>query len=226
MKTKLFSLILILVLSGSMAFAQRPAGSETSFAILGGVNFQNLNGQDSDGNQLENDLLVGFHAGLNVQIPVAPEFYFQPGLKFSTKGAKSVAGEFSGTYKLSYMEMPLNFVYKSLVGNGYFLLGFGPYVAYGIGGKATYEGGDASLETDIEFKNEVESDDPLDVIYLKPFDAGANLFFGYELQTGMFLQLNTQFGLLDIKPQDNRFDGDDQSSLKNTGYGFSLGYRF
>ncbi len=135
MKIKLFSLILILVLSGSVAFAQSPVGSETTFAILGGVNLQNLNGQDRDGNQLENDMLVGFHAGLNVQVPVAPEFYFQPGLMFSTKGAKNVAGDFSGTYKLSYIELPLNFVYKSLVGNGYFMLGFGPYLAYGIGAK-------------------------------------------------------------------------------------------
>ncbi len=209
-----------------MAFAQSYADSRTSFAILGGVNLQNLNGEDASGNKLDNDMLTGFHAGLNAQIPVAPEFYFQPGLMFSTKGAKSIEGELSGTYKLSYIEMPLNFVYKALVGNGYFLLGFGPYVAYGIGGKATYEGGDVSAETDIEFKKEVDSGDPLTTVYVKPFDAGANLFFGYELPSGLFLQLNTQLGLLDINPEDNRITGDNESTLKNTGYGLSLGFRF
>ena len=135
-------------------------------------------------------------------------------------------GDFPGPYKLSYVELPLNFVYKALVGNGYFLLGFGPYVAYGIGGKATYEGGAASVETDIEFKKEVDSGDPLTTVYMKPFDAGANLFFGYELPAGLFLQLNTQLGLLDIKPEDNRITGENNSTLKNTGYGLSLGYRF
>jgi hypothetical protein len=179
-----------------------------------------------NGDKLENDLLTGFHVGLNAQIPLAPEFFFQPGLMYSTKGAKMTEGDFSGTYKLSYIELPLNFVYKAVLGNGYFLLGFGPYVAYGVGGKATYEGGSLSVETDIEFKNEVESGDPLTTAYIKPFDAGANLFFGYELQTGLFLQLNTQLGLLDINPEDKRIPGDDESTLKNTGFGLSLGYRF
>jgi hypothetical protein len=226
MNTKRFSLILIFILSGSMAFAQGPVGSKTSFAVLGGVNLQNLNGKDMNGNKLENDMLVGFHAGVNLQLPVAPEFYFQPGLMFSTKGAKNIEGDLSGTYNLSYIELPLNFVYKAVVGNGYFMIGFGPYVAYGIGGKAIYEGGAASVETDIEFKKEVDSGDPLTTVYIKPFDAGANLFFGYELPAGLFLQLNTQLGLLDINPEDNRISGDNKSLLKNTGYGISLGYRF
>jgi hypothetical protein len=210
MITKLFSLIFMFILSGSMAFAQGPVGSKTSFAVLGGVNLQNLNGKDESGNKLENDMLIGFHAGVNLQLPVAPEFYFQPGLLFSTKGAKIS----TTSYKLSYIELPLNFVYKALVGNGYFMLGFGPYVAYGIGG------------TDIEFKKTVEAGDSDAIKYFKPFDAGANLFFGYELPAGLFLQLNTQLGLLDINPEDNRIAGDNESTLKNTGYGISLGYRF
>jgi len=217
MNTKQFSLILIFTLISSMVFAQGFTGSRTSFAILGGVNLQNLNGKDMSDNKLENDMITGFHAGVNAQIPVAPEFYFQPGLMFSTKGAKNV-GVLNSTYKLSYVELPLNFVYKALVGNGYFMLGFGPYVAYGIGGKEIYEVGGVSVETDIEFKNEVASGDPL-TTNVKPFDAGANLFFGYELPAGLFLQLNTQLGLLDIDPKDN-------STLKNTGYGLSLGFRF
>jgi hypothetical protein len=226
MKKRLFTMILIFTLTGSMAFAQGTGVSKTSFAVLGGVNLQNLNGKDMSGNKLENDMLIGFHAGVNIQLPVAPEFYFQPGLMFSTKGAKNTEGVLTNTYKLSYVELPLNFVYKAPVGSGYFMLGFGPYVAYGIGGKAIYEGGAATIENDIEFKKEVESGDPFTTVYVKPFDAGANLFFGYELPAGLFLQLNTQLGLLDINPEDSRITGDNKSILKNTGYGLSLGFRF
>ncbi len=210
MKTILFSLILIFTLAGSMAFAQGTSGSKTSFAILGGVNLQNLNGKDISGSKLENDLLIGYHAGFNVQIPIAPQFYIQPGLLLNTKGAKID----ETSYKLSYVELPLNFVYKAPVGSGYFMLGFGPYVAYGVGGKET------------EFKKTVESGDSDAIKYIKPFDAGANLFFGYELPAGLFFQLNTQLGLLDINPDDNRISVDDNASLRNTGYGVSLGYRF
>jgi hypothetical protein len=174
---------------------------------------QNLNGKDMSGNKLENDMIIGYHAGVNAQIPVAPEFYFQPGLMFKHKRGKNI-DPVKHHIKLSYVELPLNFVYKALVGNGYFMLGFGPYVAYGIGGK------------NIEFKKVIESGDSNAVEYFKPFDAGANLFFGYELLSGIFVQLNTQLGLLDIHPEDNRITNVDNTSVRNTGYGISLGYRF
>ena len=224
MKTRKISLILIFTLMVSMAMAQTGEIGRTSFAILGGVNFQNLNGEDNSGKKLENDLLIGYHAGVNIQIPVAPEFYFQPGLMFSTKGAESVS-LLTPTYKLSYVELPLNFVYKGQVGNGYFMVGVGPYVAYGIGGKAIYEVGSVKSESDVTFKNEVVLGDPLMAVYVKPFDAGGNIFFGYELAGGLFMQLNAQLGMLDIKP-DHYLNPDDSSTLKNTGYGVSLGYRF
>ncbi len=225
MKTKLFSLLIFFSFSATLAFSQGTVASKTSFAVLGGVNMQNLNGKDMAGNKLENDMIIGFHAGVNLQMPIAPEFYFQPGLMFATKGAKNTTGAIESTYKLSYVELPLNLVYKAVVGNGYFMLGFGPYLAYGIGGKAIYEGGAGTIESDIEFKSSIDSGDPLTTVYVKPFDAGANLFFGYELPAGIFLQLNTQLGLLDINPKDDRVT-DNKSLLKNTGYGISLGYRF
>jgi len=166
MKTRQVSLILIFTLLVSTAMAQSGEMGKTSFAVLGGVNFQNLNGEDNSGDKLENDLIIGYHFGVNAQIPVAPEFYFQPGLQFSTKGAKNTVSAVSSTYKLSYVELPLNFVYKALVGNGYFMVGLGPYVAYGVGGKASYEGGSLSSESDIKFKNEVVSGDPLTTVYV------------------------------------------------------------
>ena len=218
MKTRQISLILIFTLMVSMAMAQSGTNGKTSFAILGGVNFQNLNGEDNSGNKLENDLIIGYHAGVNIQIPVAPEFYFQPGLMYSTKGAEN-------TYKLSYVELPLNFVYKGLLGNGYFMVGLGPYVAYGISGKATnFEIGSITSESDITFKNDLEGlgENLLAHHYIKPLDAGGNIFFGYELAGGLFMQLNAQLGMLNIRP-DNYIDN---STLKNTGYGVSLGYRF
>lgn len=225
MKTRNVSLILILMLTGFCAMAQSDNTRKTAFAVLGGVNFQNLNGEDMSGDKLENDLIVGYHFGVNVQIPVAPEFYFQPGLLYTTKGAENTTGSIVNTYKLTYIEMPLNFVYKGQLGNGFFMVGLGPYVAYGIGGKSLYESGSASLETDIEYKNEVVLGDPLLTVYVKPIDAGGNIFFGYELAGGLFMQLNAQLGMINMTP-DHYLYPDDKSILKNTGYGVSLGYRF
>lgn len=179
-----------------------------SFGILGGINFQNLNGKLSGGDKLENDMLLGFHGGVNVQMPIAPEFYFQPGLMFAIKGAKNttiiLGSEITDEIKLNYIEVPLNLVYKGALGNGFFMLGFGPYLAYGISGKQVVHGNSLSYERGVDYN---------------AFDAGANIFAGFETAGGLFLQLDTQFGMLDIDPDEN-------STAKNTGFGLSLGYRF
>jgi len=225
MKTKLSFLTLIFIFATSLTFGQSAGDSKMSFGILGGVNFQNLNGEDGAGDKLKNDMVVGFHIGANVQIPIVPQFYFQPGLMFSTKGAKNSVGLLTDTYKLSYIELPLNFVYKAQLGSGYFMLGFGPYLAYGIGGKATFEGGPVTVESDIKFKNEVELSDLLTTVYFKPLDAGANIFFGYELPSGIFAQFNAQLGLININAK-LKGAPDDDATTKNTGFGISVGYRF
>ena len=122
MKTRLFSFALILALTAPLTMAQSTDNAKISFAILGGVNIQNLNGKDAAGDKLKNDLIIGYHAGVNIQIPVIPEFFFQPGLLYSLKGAKITEGSDTYKTKISYLELPLNFVYKALLGKGYFFL--------------------------------------------------------------------------------------------------------
>lgn len=191
MKTKLF------ILSAIFVLATVTINAQGGFGILGGVNFQNLNGKAFNGDKLENDMITGFHLGVNLQVPIAPEFYFQPGLLFSTKGAKTSVS----TIKLSYIELPLNLVYKGALGSGFVLVGFGPYAGYSIGSKGMTVYGE-----------------------LKAFDAGANIFAGYEMSGGLFFQLNAQYGMLKINPDTDI--SADKTAVKNTGFGLSLGYRF
>ena len=201
----------------------------TSFGLRGGVNFQNINGRDENDDKLENDLLTGFHIGVNAEIPIGVDFYFQPGLLYSLKGAKSqetlFGQSFNTTLKISYLELPLNFLYKPVLGNGHLILGFGPYVAFGVGGEATYEVGGSSSTEKVKFQKTVKSSDPNDVFYLRPMDAGANMLAGYEFSNKISFQLNAQLGLTKINPE---YEGvsNDQTSAKNTGFGLSLGYRF
>jgi hypothetical protein len=225
MMTRLLTIALALIFSASLVQAQSGEKGKISFGILGGVNFQNLTGKDHSGNKLENDLMIGYHAGFNVQMPIAPEFYFQAGLLYSLKGAKYTSVGLTSTTKVSYIELPLNLVYKGQLGNGYFMVGFGPYVGYGIGGKVTTTGGDVSLDTDVSFQNSVALSDPLLDTYFKTLDAGGNIFAGYEMSSGIFIQLNTQLGLVKVNPE-NAWFPNDKASIKHTGFGLSLGYRF
>jgi hypothetical protein len=230
MKRRIIILTTAMVLLMTITNAQKTTHSGgTTFGIRGGVNFQNINGKDQDGKKLSNDLVTRFNFGFNAEILVGTDFYFQPGLLFTTKGARNeqmILGQnIISTVNLSYLELPLNLIYKPALGTGRLLLGFGPYVALGIGGKVKHEEDGSNQQEDVKFKNTVKSSDANNVAYFKPLDAGANLLVGYEFNNRLSFQLNTQLGLTKINPE---YEGvvDDKSSFKNTGFGVSLGYRF
>jgi len=200
-----------------MASAQTTEG--TSFGFKAGVNFQNLTGKDVNGDKLDNKLKAGLALGVNAQIPVATDFYIQPGVEFNQKGAKSNDGNY--TASLSYIDIPVSLVYKPMLGTGRLILGFGPYVGFGVSGKV--KGGGSTA--DVKFDNDINiSDFNTGNAYFKRMDAGANFLAGYEMSSKLSLQLNAQLGLVKINPKIEEVPND-QSSVKNTGFGLSLGYR-
>lgn len=215
MKKTMMVLLLSLLVGGSTLFAQ-------GLGLRAGLNFQNLTGDGVE----DGKMAPRFNIGVDYEIAVAPDFYFAPGLLFATKGTKqeyeeslelfgeSIEVSFSDDITISYLEVPLNLVYKPMLGDGNLIVAFGPYLGYAVGGKVKWEesaeGATESGEDDLEFgsgDNEV-----------KAFDMGANLGFGYMFGGGLSLQFNTQLGLVSIS------NGDD--AIKNTGFGLSLGYRF
>ena len=228
MKTAKIILSTGLVLCAAL-FTQAQVKSPVTFGLRAGVNFQNINGKDFNDNKMSNDVLTGYHIGANVEIPIATDFYVQPGLLYTTKGATAdrdfIGQEADAKTKLSYLEVPVNFLYKPVLGSGKLLLGFGPYVAFGLGGKTSFEGAGQKVERDVKFQNTVSSTDPKNQSYYRKVDAGANLLFGYEFSNRLSAQLNAQLGLAKINPEYEYLSGD-KSAWKNTGFGVSVGYRF
>ena len=198
--------IVLLTVASFLAFGIT-AGAQ-GLGVNAGVNFFNQT-MKSNGNKVDDlKMLTGFHIGVDYEIGVAPDFYFAPGLQFSTKGTNV---DFVDTKAvLNYFEVPLNLVYKPLLGDGNLIVNFGPYLGYAISGK--YK--DDIADTDIEFGSD-DTDD------YKPFDMGANIGFGYQLGMGLSFKLNAQLGLINILP-----DGDSDNLIKNNGFAFSVGYRF
>jgi hypothetical protein len=219
-KTKMMKKVFITAIAGLICFAgftqeTTVTANSTTFGLRGGVNFQTINGKDFSGNDLDNGITTGINFGVNAEIPVGTGSYFQPGLLFSMKGAEQKNTD--NKTKISYIEIPLNFVYKPVLGTGNMLLGFGPYVAFGVGGKVDANG----VETDIDFVSDYEASNPSP--QLKRFDAGGNLLAGYEFANKFSFQLNAQLGLVNINPE---ISSSDKTKLRNTGFGVSLGYRF
>ncbi len=214
-------LLFALLLMSAAAFSQ-------GFGLRAGVNLQTINGKNFAGDKLENDMIIGFSGGVNYEISIAEGFYLQPGLNFALKGAKGtndfVIFETEVTSHISYLELPIHLLYKPELGSGKIIVGFGPYVAFGIGGKVKEEFEGLSEETDIIFTNKVDEDYDGDYP-VRPLDAGADVFFGYEFPFKLSVQFNAQLGLLNLWPEYEVAD-DDDTVFKNTGFGLSLGYRF
>lgn len=219
MKTTL--LLIGAILATNFAMAQSP----TKFGVKAGVNFQNITGKAIDGEKVKNDIKTGFVIGVDADIPVGIDFYVQPGVLFSTKGTS--LDDADAKVNLSYLEVPVNFLYKPSLGTGKMLLGFGPYVAYALGGKMNPESGSSKS---LKFENKVTAAEYTAALtngtaYAKRFDAGANFFAGYEFSNRLSFQLNAQLGLLNINPKISDYP-DDKSALKNTGFGITAGYKF
>lgn len=122
------------------------------------------------------------------------------------------------------MEIPAHFLYKPLLGNGHLILGFGPYLGVGLTGNAKLEFGGNTEDFDVEYTDKIDQSSSIDKAYVRRFDMGGNLFFGYELANGLYFQFNTQLGLTNIDPEVEGATSDDSKS-SHTGFGLSVGYR-
>lgn len=217
MKTKMLAVVMAAAIA-TTASAQKMTydAGKTTFGIRAGANMTTINGENANGEKWKNNLNTNFHAGVNAEIPVGTGSYIQPGVLFAMKGADWDNGS---ELRLNYIEVPVNFVYKPILGQGRMLLGFGPYAGIGVGGKMDMGNGN---EKKVEFTNEYQltNTNP----QLRRIDGGANFLAGYEFANNLSLQLNAQLGLINLAPEIN--GADNKSSYKNTGFGISAGYRF
>jgi len=215
--------------------ASNTTNAQTKVGIRAGLNSSNvlMEEENSDGNSTKS--IPGFHIGLTVDIPLAANFYLQPAVLYSSKGFKQTNNWFSGSdndikVTASYIEVPLNFIYKHKLASGNLLIGVGPYVGYGTGGKWKSEApvsiGDIRIDNygDVIFKKDGMDGEFGNYLYGKPWDFGANFLVGYKFWDKLTLQLNAQLGINELKPKVGGVPR--EGTLKNKGFGISVGYTF
>ena len=206
-----------LVSFGVFAQSKKYTATATTFGIAGGVNWNTINGKTATGDKLDYKMKTGFNGGINVEFPVTSGFYLQPGVEYRQKGADLKNGN---ELRISYIDIPVNFIYKPTLGAGSILLGFGPYVGFGMNGKLKAAN---STERKVVFKNTYSASEAEDIQF-KKLDAGANFIIGYECKSKLSVAVKAQLGLMNINP-DTNIPGD-KTRYRNTGFGLSLGYRF
>ncbi len=111
-----FLLTGFMLLVFSAMHAQKPAAF-----VKAGVNFSNIT-ITNDGSVDDNKMLTGFHAGIQGDIPFLPILSLQPGIFFTTKGAKTQFGQpsdanyYKATTNPMYVEVPVKPGFQSPCG--------------------------------------------------------------------------------------------------------------
>lgn len=205
------ALITILFLTALSVSAQ----TNNTFGVKGGLNV--ATNTNSPG------VLNSFSAGIFADVKIADALYFQPGVFYSGKGLKVLPTPAYSTTRISYINVPLNFVYKLAAGPGNFFIGAGPFVAVALSAKEKgygYTSYEISSMIYYERKLPIGNNDYVaDVTYnnLKRMEYGATALAGYHLKNGLLLSVNYDLGLTSITYS---------SSYKTRVLGISVGYTF
>ena len=211
------------------------AQAQKSSAILrAGVNIANVT-TTNDGSIDESNSLTSFQVGIIGNLHLAPFLFFQPGIVFTGKGAKTQSGNttdatyYRATSNPYYIEIPANFVFKTPTGPIKFFAGAGPYIAVGVSGKNKVDG--KFLGTAFNSENSIEwsNDDPTTFDYeegsgyaiMKRFDYGFNGTAGIEL-TKAVLSVNYGLGLAKLQSGSNS-SADDKN--KHRVLSFTIGVK-
>jgi hypothetical protein len=187
MKTKLVYAI-VLTLFVQIVHAQ-------IFGIRGGVNIANLT-ITSQGTDIASNSVTGFHLGPVADFKLKKNLHLNTGLLYSSKGYKISLDAESTTYKMNYLDVPLNLAYNFPLGNkSYAFIQSGPYLGYVINGKLIFGSESEAIK--------------IGEGGLKRYDLG--LGFGAGLGFRSFTaSLNYQLGLTNLNN-----DPEDDSTLKN-----------
>ncbi|WP_298396880.1 porin family protein [Flavobacterium sp.] len=185
---KKIAAVVILALGTSMSVNAQDTKTSTStgasFGFKGGLNISNMYTKDVD----DENALVGFNAGIFLELPISSSLSLQPELLYSTKGAEvtydNAFASGTGKFRLNYIEAPL-LLRANVTEN--FNIHFGPYFAYLVDAKISNETNGGTFN----FEEEINNDD------LNKFDYGLAAGLGFDFD-GFGIGARYNYGLQTI----------------------------
>ncbi|MCD8282585.1 MAG: PorT family protein [Prevotella sp.] len=221
---------LVLVVACTLCMLSVSAQSEKSegvtWGIRAGLNVANQHDASIDGGG-NGGTRLGFNVGVIADIPiVSGQFYFQPGLYFTTKGFKYTESDGGKSWKEeyiwkttpSYIEIPLLLSARYAICDKIVAqVNFGPYFAVGVTGKYKHiykysdNGGSQSDSDDWDYFGEDDG------VCGKRFDCGVSLGGGVTFVKHIYLGFQYEFGFTNAYKE---------MGIKNRNCMISLGYNF
>jgi len=183
--------------------------SAQKFGVKAGANISSYYGSDAK----DLDSRIGFQVGGLYELPVSGDFFIQPEALLTLNGAaKSVTGA-SFSINPLYLQVPVKALYKLAAGPGKVTIAAGPYLAIGIAGKETYKIDGQSESSMSIFTKENGASEAI----LNSFDLGLSSAVGYELSSGLFFNLESTLGFLNVSKDSN---------MKNSSVSLVAGFKF
>lgn len=248
---------MLLLIAGSIVC--RANAQESGFGIRTNMNISNIKdkfvGKLDEGDKRsdwENDFKsrVGFNIGVIYDYGISEAFYVQPGLYFTTRGAK-LKGKFGyeEKWQMSYLQIPILASYRiTLSDNIKWHINAGPYIACGLGGKIKWKyadgkKGDYKIFGTTSNNNYDDDDDDDDYDYysydydydndynydyasdqrggIKRFDAGMSFGTGVSINK-FYIGLNYDLGLINIADKKEY----KENKMRNRNFSIGFGYNF
>ena len=206
--------VAVLIAPGIFAQEQQTVSESlptTKFGIKGGLNLSNLYVNDVK----DENMKVGFNAGIFAKIPVTKGFSIQPELLYTQKGSKltydNVFGSGEYRYNLNYVELPLAAVFN-IAKN--FNLHVGGYASYLVSAniKQLKDNGDINTIADLK------ADD------FHRFDYGLLGGLGVDVQN-FTIGARYNYGLHEVGKPGN-LSGNVTSNSKNSVVNLFIGFGF
>lgn len=199
------------------------AQEKITFGVRAGLNVNSLSVSGESGLKSR----VGYHVGAVMDWNVAKNLYVQPGLYFTTRGAKTSEEGMDMKINMNYLQISVS--YRFPVSEKVKIdVNAGPYIALGLGGKMKYSEGDwddygyYSYDYDYDYDDWYD-DDEMKMFgsegLCKRFDAGLRFGAGVHIQR-FSIGLCYDLGLTNIAR------GESKMKIKNGSFQISLGYNF
>jgi hypothetical protein len=211
MKNSKIIIALVLLISASqLTFSQLK--NDFKFGIKGGVNFSNINAENTS----DNKALTGVNFGVFAKLPITSSFAIQPEMYFTTKGSEltyqNVFVDGTAKFDLNYIEVPVLAVFK-ITNN--FNVQLGPYASYLLSANVKNVS-----DVSYNFENNIDSGD------FKKFDTG--IAAGVEFEGKSFsLGVRYNLGLVTVGEEKTYFGTnyvfpDGKNSVLNLYLSYSL----
>ena len=228
-------IVMLAVMAAGMVFSA--TAQESGFGIRARLNLSNVNnkydgevasGESKSDYEYDFKNRVGFNIGLIYDWGISESFYIQPGLYFTTRGAKIEESEedykYEEKWKLNYLQIPILASYRiALTDNVKWHINAGPYLAIGVGGKVKWEetyDGDTD-KGDYKAFGTADEDSDEEKGGLKRFDAGLSFGTGVSINK-FYIGLTYDLGLVNAADKDTWKD----YKMRNRNFSIGVGYNF